>query len=276
MPKRKRGDWYGYARSRLKRRRWGSMPRTWRRRMNRNFQRKHGRRLKTGRTNFLSTFPKSMAVEMIYCDQITVPSKDAGDAPFKFRLNSIHDPDFTSGGHQPRGHDQYQAIYSKYCVVGAEVDVVPIYSSSSNTETTLMGFLDDDSAGDTGYDIENFTELNLMGSTAKVLTIGDGGTQNIQGRKAGKLHFSVNTKKFFGYDKKTQIITAVGIGQGEATDLSGPEEVGSAFGTNPAKPIYLKLHCGGINHDGNNTTVACRVTIKYKVIVHSPKEVGAS
>ena len=274
MPKRYRSRAPSRYRNR-KRGRWSSQTRAYKKRMWDNWFRRRRSRSK-GRSGFLSTFPKSMAVEMVYCDEITVPSKDAGTAPFKFRLNSIFDPDFTSGGHQPRGRDQYAAIYSKYCVVGAEVDVVPIYSSQSNTETTLMGFIDDDQAGDTGYSVKDLTELQMIGSTAKLITIGDGGTQNIQGRKASKLHFSVNTKKFFGYGKDTQIITPVGIGQGEATDLVGPEEVGAAFGTNPAKPIYLKLHCGGINHDGANATLACRVTIKYKVIVHSPIEVAAS
>lgn len=40
-----------------------------------------------------------------------------------FRLNSLYDPDYTNVGHQPRGFDNFAAMYSNYIVLGAKVEV---------------------------------------------------------------------------------------------------------------------------------------------------------
>ena len=233
-----------------------------------------------GRTSFLSAFPKSMAVKLTYCDVIAVPNTTAGNAAYRLRLNSIYAPSATGGGtsHQPRGFDQWATIYSKYCVVGATVKVEPIYSSSStgagDTETTLKGFMDDD-LGESSYTVEQMIELGLLGKQAKILTIGHDGPHSLQ-RSAKSLYFKYGTKKFFGISKDTQMINAVGIGQGEATSLEGIQNVGALMGANPSMPAYLKLSCTGPAHDSQNATLACRVTIEYNVIVHSPKEVASS
>jgi hypothetical protein len=54
-----------------------------------------------------------------------------GVANQNFRLNSLNDPDYTGGGHQPRFFDQLAALYQYYTVVGVtfKVTFVP-YSSS--------------------------------------------------------------------------------------------------------------------------------------------------
>ena len=240
-------------------------------------KRRRTQRPRRARNTFLKTFPKSMAVKLTYCDVITVPNTDTGTAAYRFRLNSIFDPDYTGGGHQPRGHDQWASIYSKYCVIGAKVKVEPIYSSSGtgagNTEVTIKGYIDDDITGP-NYSAEDIIELGLLGSKCQVLTIG----ANPHGfeRKLKNMYFKFGTKKFFGVSKNEQIINAVGLGMGESTSLTGMQHVGALFGTNPVKPAYLRLGCCGPAHDAQTATVAARVTIEYSVIVHSPKEVGES
>jgi hypothetical protein len=242
----------------------------------RRSKRKRFRRRKA-RTSYAKAFPKSMAVKLTYCDTIAIPNTDDGNAAYRFRLNSIFDPDMTGTGHQPRGHDQWATIYSKYCVVGAKVKVEPIYSSSStgagNTEVTIKGYIDDDITA-TNYSAEDIIELGMLGNKCQIVTIG----QNAHGfeRKVKPMTFKFGTKKFFGIKKSEQIINAVGIGQGEATSLTGMQHVGALFGTNPAKPAYLRLGCGGPTHDAQHPTVAARVTIEYSVIVHSPVEVASS
>lgn len=250
------------------------------RRKTQGTQTKYRRGGRTG-PRFHKMFPRSMPVELTYCDVITVPNTDAGTAAYRFQLNSIYQPSFTGGGssHQPRGHDQWERIYEKYCVVGAKVKVEPIYSSSAagsgNTEITIKGFMDDDITAD-NYTAEELIELGMLGHKCKIITIGDGGAHNISGRKAKSLTFKMNTKKFFGIKKGQQIINAVGVGQGEGTALQGVQNVGAFFGANPTMPVYLKVSCAGPNHDGVDATIACRVTIKYSVIVHSPKEITGS
>lgn len=50
-----------------------------------------------------------------------------------FRANSIYDPRYGLGGHQPNGHDEYQAIYGYYRVTRACMTV----SVMSNTDGIL-------------------------------------------------------------------------------------------------------------------------------------------
>lgn len=229
------------------------------------------------RSSFLKTFPKSMPVTLTYCDDINVPNRDGGAAPYTFRLNSIFDPDYTSTGHQPRGYDQYASIFSKYCVVGAEVTVEPLYTTNAgSTEVALMGFIDDDLL-EPGYSIKDLVELGLLGGTYKHMIVGPGTNDRGVGTSRKRtLKFKFGTKKFFGVSKGTQIINPVGIGQGESTELVGIQNVGAEFGTNPDMPAYLKLHCSGPNHDGADPILKCRVTIKFSCVVHSPIEVGRS
>lgn len=36
---------------------------------------------------------------------------------FRFRINSLYDPNYTGGGHQPYGFDQLSAVYNRYRVI---------------------------------------------------------------------------------------------------------------------------------------------------------------
>lgn len=41
---------------------------------------------------------------------------------YTFQLNSLYDPNVTGGGHQPLGNDQMEALFKRYCVLGARVN----------------------------------------------------------------------------------------------------------------------------------------------------------
>lgn len=41
----------------------------------------------------------------------------AGPAAYRFRLNSLYDPDFSGIGHQPYGYDQLTPLYNRYRVI---------------------------------------------------------------------------------------------------------------------------------------------------------------
>lgn len=68
--------------------------------------------------------PNSYRCIMTYADSYSlstlISSKNFAAAHW-FRLQSIYDPDFTSGGHSPYGYSMMAGIYSKYKVVGTKV-----------------------------------------------------------------------------------------------------------------------------------------------------------
>jgi len=225
---------------------------------------------KRSRSKAIKMFPKTQLVELTYCDEVEIPNIVAGSAPYKFRLNSIFDPDMTATGHQPRGHDQWNAIYNKYCVIGAVVKVEPLYSNTSDVDTTLFGYVDDDSASDQ-YNVATLRELNMPGSTHKYVELGQDPRGVGNARRSPNLNFKVGMKKFFGISKKEQIIAPRAIGQGDSalhSTLTAP------FGFNPVSVCYLKLHAEG--RESSTQTIKARVTIKYMVVVHDPKEISAS
>lgn len=66
---------------------------------------------------YADTFPRSMKVTLSYYEQFTISSLVPGVTPdFRFRLNSIFDPDLSGVGHQPLGYDQYALMYHQYRV----------------------------------------------------------------------------------------------------------------------------------------------------------------
>jgi len=54
---------------------------------------------------------------------------------YQFRTNSLFDPDFTSGGHQPYGFDQFKTYYGTYMVTSSRIAMECI----SITSPTLAG-----------------------------------------------------------------------------------------------------------------------------------------
>lgn len=221
----------------------------------------------------MTTFPKKQLVELTYADDIVIPNKAAGSAPYKFRMNSIADPDFTGVGHQPRGHDQFAGIYQKYCVIGAKARIELLYSGDQSTESTVFGYVDDDDTSD-GYSVNELIELGMPKTTHQFVVIG-GGTNNhaIGGRRYRNLNFKVGMKKFFGIGKNDNVINAQALGAGEST---APSDLAAAFGSNPVKQAFLKLHVDGPSHDGHVGGIKARITIKYMCVLFDPREVSSS
>ena len=225
------------------------------------------------RARAIKMFPKTSLIELTYCDTVIVPTADDGiSAPYIFRMNSIQDPDYTSTGHQPRGADQWANIYNKYCVVGAKVKVEPLVAGVTNIDTVMYGYLDDDASADL-YSLEDIRELNIPGSRSKYVELGES-QRGIRSYRNPNLNFKVGIKKFFGLSNKTQILAPAGIGQGDFPALNDPHGLSAPFGSNPTNQCYLKLYTTSVGTSVQS--INCRVTIKYLVVCHDPKEVSAS
>lgn len=227
----------------------------------------------------MKMFPKSQKVELTYCEELTVPNRQASTTPFIFRLNSCYDPNYTGVGHQPRGFDQWMNIYNNYTVIGARVKVEPLFrSGGTNAPTTLHGFIDDDFDTD-NRSITEVIELGMRGSRYKYVNCTDPsaaqtavGMQNVP--KNPNLYFKVGMKKFFGLSKKTQMVRLTNIGHG---DVGAPDMITEYSGTdttNPARHCLLKLRADGVG--GQTASLNVRVTIKQIIIFHNPKEITAS
>ncbi|MDB4369182.1 hypothetical protein N9Z56_01265 [bacterium] len=78
-------------------------------------------------------FPKTMSARVRYVEQIaTLDAPILGVASYVFRLNSLHDPNFTGVGHKPMGMDEYNALYAHYQVLGCKYRV--LFNSTGSTQ----------------------------------------------------------------------------------------------------------------------------------------------
>lgn len=70
-------------------------------------------------------FPLTKFCRLVYSGTYSLTTGAAGSLGSEqvFRLNSLYDPDFTSIGHQPRGHDSLALLYKQYKVYGVHVDL---------------------------------------------------------------------------------------------------------------------------------------------------------
>jgi len=94
------------------------------------------------------TFPLVAKAKLVYCDTLNL-----GVGPqtwWKWRANSVYDPDYSVTGHQPLYFDQFMAIYDHFYVVSSKCTIELCDSTVStapwNMQCTL--YTDDDTTGD--------------------------------------------------------------------------------------------------------------------------------
>lgn len=78
--------------------------------------------------------PKRKRIPMRYVDAITLNggASAGGNIYHQFRASSIYDPDYTSTGHQPMGHDVYAGLYEHYSVVRSAIRVTLFANGNLN------------------------------------------------------------------------------------------------------------------------------------------------
>lgn len=93
-------------------------------------------------------FPARATALLRYNETIALTNTAGLAAHYIFRANSIFDPNFTGTGHQPYGHDSYQAIYNHYKVNYATIVITPVYAADGMIGCTIT----DDTTVNSSYD----------------------------------------------------------------------------------------------------------------------------
>jgi hypothetical protein len=112
-------------------------------------------------------FPAQKHVTMAYVSRHRLSTTTGSVSVQQFRLNSLFDPDFTGGGHQPMGFDQWSAFYNHYVVTKCtyEVEFVDV-TNSVTTQSTVAFHVSDDTVIPT--DLETLTELGSQTALASI------------------------------------------------------------------------------------------------------------
>jgi len=59
----------------------------------------------------------------------------------QFRLNGLFDPDFSLGGHQPMGFDEWSAFYGRYRVKSAKCKIRAVSNTTVNVPMAVIAYL---------------------------------------------------------------------------------------------------------------------------------------
>lgn len=154
-------------------------------------------------------FPEKMMVRLKYVDSHSLGDNINPMASFTYRCNSIFDPNFTGGGHQPLYHDQFALIYQNYKVTKMSIRLRALSTQGAANSNIFYGI--DNIGSDTTVDINPNTIRERPGSIYKTLT-----------PQAGSMIKS-------GWNIKKSAV-------------NGEDGYTAAFGSNPTNVDYIRFY----------------------------------
>lgn len=88
-----------------------------------NNNRKRSRAVAFGRSRPFIGLPSEMWVQLMYHETQTYTHTSGAMGNQVYRANSVYDPRYAVGGHQPTGFDELAALYQRYLVTAASLKV---------------------------------------------------------------------------------------------------------------------------------------------------------
>ncbi len=210
-------------------------------------------------------FPDRVKLKMVYVDtqsRTTSGLTGINGQWWSFRLNSLFDPDFNTGGHQPRGRDQWSGIYQEYYVPSCTVAVKMANTGVTNDYGGWIAISQDDGSVNP---IENSTTLGGQLTNYDCL---ERATDPIHSTKLK--HFSAmggGNSQWIFLSKKFYLRKV----------LKEPpfEDVSASFGFNPAV-----THFGFVTvkmpQSASSKSFYCETKLIMDVILFHPVTVGVS
>ena len=198
---------------------------------------------------------------MLYSEFYYTDAGVLGNNPLQYNGASIYDPNFNLGGHQPRGHDQWELIYNRYRVLSCKFECFVKSGAASPMFAPVLCLVRQN---------PNQSQAPRSGPDAFV-----------DMKEVKKLFNNTYTP---GYNQKVvhkikgvgTTAAALGISRSEARD---GHLHSAAFGSSPTRPWYWELY---VIHPilglGPLTDLHFSLTIKlsYKVLMYEPKQIGQS
>lgn len=202
----------------------------------------------------LTGFPTQKVVKLRYVDELRLvsPVGNSNTYSVPFTANGLFDPYFPLGGHQPKGFDQWMAVYNHYNVLGAKINVKCVSTHANNCcwgvtltpETGTMNNL-------------SLTEAleNRYTKGARYISW-DNGTTTSNNNKSITCTYS--QKKQFGQNATSK------------DSLTG------TVTTNPTERQFFEVWMGKIQGDTSVKTLDFIVTIDYIALFTEPRVLAQS
>lgn len=78
------------------------------------------------RNTFKNGFPQTVSARLRYVTECELDAGVGGTSSFQIRANGCYDPEVSIGGHQPKGFDQFMALYRHFTVTASKIKVTPV------------------------------------------------------------------------------------------------------------------------------------------------------
>lgn len=208
------------------------------------------RRKPKARKNRLQVgIPQSQLVKLRYNEaiSITIPAAGACEA-YVFSLNGMFDPNITGTGHQPRGFDNFMAMYDKYLVAGCKCSLRAINTSATTQNRVGMSIR-------THYTPETAGRAYVENGHTKYKWL----APYVGGSNMATLASTWSAKKWF---RKKNIT--------DEYDLTGSSS------SNPTSQVYLHIWADDGGFSTQTGTIKFILDIDYVVLFREPINVSES
>lgn len=201
-------------------------------------------RPRLNRIGSVTGMPQSRVTSMRYAELLNVTSTTGIVGAQVYRANSLFDPNFSLGGHQPIGYDLMTQQYNHYCVIGSKITATVTDASDSKVNPQVCGIVLTDEATVPYANINSYIESKkgtwraIQGGASRPTTV--------------KSWFSA--KKFFNIK--------------DVKDNVG--RIGAGIGSNPTEGSYYVFWTATQN--GTTNTFYVQFVIDYTVLWFEPKD----
>lgn len=193
----------------------------------------------------LSLFSKQRTVSMRYCDVINLSQLASGlNTSHFFRMNSCFDPDYTGGGHQPLGFDEYMTHYQHFTVLNARIKATALINGSQ-----VAGILTVRQASEATAIANPFTCMEQPTSRVRYLPSGTG--TSVAG-----------------------IVSAGNLSQILGQDVRQDSTNAGSSSSNPNEDYFWEIAASG--QTGAAASLSVIIEIDYRVMLHEPKQLLGS
>lgn len=177
-----------------------------------------------------------------YSEVFTLNAATASTAIQIYRANDLHDPNYSGGGHQPRGFDQAMQFYDHFVVIASSIRVTFHNEDTSQAQIAFVS-LKDSATTSTDY-TEYLEDIKTEYCVVE---------PRVSGASVKTVELKCNPNRFLGRSKP----------------MADPELKG-AQGVTPTEVAYF--HIGSAAVDGGDpSTMDCVVVINYMAVLIEPK-----
>lgn len=194
---------------------------------------------------------------MRYCVGVLLNGMTAGTTGiYRFRANSINDPDQTGAGHQALGNDQWAALYDHYTVVSARIKTTFNFGEGLNGLPQVVGVALEDSTNlTTATTASEITEQSKAPWKLLGMTTGKQGPVTVTNTFSAKKFFNIKDIR------------------------DNTDRLGAQFNANPTEDVYFTVFAAAYNNTGSidvDNVITAFVEIDYLVMVAEPKYLAQS